>query len=183
MFHRVIEKLFNRKGKNKECSTDIKKLKDITKSLMESYEPPDHTILETILELNENALIGFDHNNKIIFKNTKADKIIDLYDKKNINMLNIFPDQKEQIESFIKDEYSKKAFLKVEVRQEDGSLKNYDNVIFKITNGKTYYIMFLINCLERMIFNDNCPLKDSCPLGEKCKKSDLSKLELVETGV
>ena len=57
---------------------NIERLEKITKNLLEQYEPPDHTLMDIILEANENGIIGFDSNGNVIFGNSCASNLLSI---------------------------------------------------------------------------------------------------------
>ncbi len=171
-----FEKYFSKKNhiRTKQENENLKQLEFLTKALSESEDPPEHTIMDIVVEFNDTSVLGFDKEGVIKFNNATSQnitgvidptgkKVFDLIDEHGTRILKEFIDGNKLISS-----------LKVEVVRENES-KIYDAVVYRIKNGKTWFIAFFVNCLERAVFKvENCPLKKNCPLNQKCK----SKLEI-----
>jgi c-di-AMP phosphodiesterase-like protein len=158
------------KEPQKKENSSIEKLEQLTYSLMAEYEPPDYTVMELVLELNDNGVIGLDHHGNVIFYNSYASDIIKKKNIKGKNFSDIIDARNsEKLRSFMNSDESK-ICLKVEI-EESELVDFFDVAVFKIANGKTFYVMFFVNCLEKAMFSlDKCPLKNDCPFNQKCQR-------------
>ena len=148
--------------------SNLEKLECLTKELMDQHELPDYTIMDMILELNDNGLLGIDSNGIITFGNSFASKIVKLKEIRGKSIFDVI-DKKgaENLKDFMSGDETNTC-IKLEFFH-DNTVEYYDAAIFKMLNGTTFYIMFFINCLEKSVFSEgNCPLKTKCPFNHEC---------------
>lgn len=172
MTSKFLDKYFgsSKRGKNKpQQSETLHRLEVLTASLVAEYEPPDYTLMDIIIEMSDNGVIAFNHNGRVMYSNSFAAKITKIKDIKGKTIFEIIDKTSaNDLREFMSSE-NPRTSIKVEVA-ENGLSEYYDTAVFKIANGKTFYIMFFINCLEKSVFSrQNCPLKKNCPFNQKCQ--------------
>jgi hypothetical protein len=158
----------SKKNHAKHNDEGIKRLEELTAALTREMNPPEHTIMDTIMEFSDRGVLGFDVNGTILFNNTSSYTITKLRDSKGKSIFDVIDkDGATELKRFMDSEEISSS-IKIEVDEGD-KRRYYDMGIFRITNGKVWFVIFCINCLERAMFEiENCPIKDNCPFHNRC---------------
>jgi len=168
MIHEILYKYFHGKTAIPRDEESFKYLEKLTERIVATSSSPEYSIMQILIELSENGVIGLDKDGYIIFSNYISSKIFgeDVKGKSIFSFLNEKNAQslKEFINKLTETNSTKVEFIKGETST------IYDIAAYRVKNGKICYILFLVNCLEHMMFKrDNCPLKEKCPFNNKCK--------------
>ena len=159
----------------KENKENIEKLELLTKKLLSLGSAPDHPIMQVLIELSQNGVVGLDKDFNIVFFNYSMTKILDRKDLQGRKIYDVFNEEiGKEIRNFIKN-LTERGTTKVETG--DKSPNNiYDIIAYRVTNGGICYLLYFINCMEHLLFNsENCPLKQNCPLNYKCRPESEDK--------
>ena len=170
MLSNILKKYFF--NKNKEEATNIPELEILTRKIMETSSVPEYPIMQMIVELSENGVIGLDELGNIIFYNTSAVRMLGKDDLNNLTFKKIFDESFYKIiDEFIQGK-NEKCMSKANVNLKDKS-KVLDVVLYRVNNNKISFIAFIIDCLENVLFKQqHCPLKQNCPFHNKCETNN-----------
>jgi signal transduction histidine kinase len=168
MIHEILYKYFHGKSSSLRNERTFKELEEITHRLIASSSNPEYSLMQVLIELSENGVIGLDKDGKIMFLNYSASKFIGKDDIKGKLIFEVLDDKNSQIMKEFISRLTESNSTKIEVTSNNSSTV-YDIVAYRVQNGKICYILFLVNCLERMMFKqEKCPLKENCPFNNKC---------------
>lgn len=165
MIGNIFSKYFN--NKNSEVSVShIKELEILTKKIIDSGNAPEYPIMQVMIELSENGVIGLDKDGAVAFFNSSSIRLLDNMDIKEKKIFTLFDEQSNK--NLLAAIYGEKdkSTTKISITKD----KVYDVLLYKVKNGKICYILFIINCLEDNLFKrQNCPLKNNCPFNHICQ--------------
>jgi len=167
MIDNVISKyLHGRKSGDKQ---NMERLEELTEKIISLGSAPEYPIMQVLIELSENGVVGLDKDGAIIFSNSSMNRFLN---EKNLNGKKIYDVIKGGFSTKLKDfieNMPEKKTMKIEIEAEKTS-EIYDIVAYRVRNGSICYIIFFINCMDHLLFNrENCPLKNNCPLNNKCQ--------------
>jgi len=174
MINDILYKYFHGKSASLRDEKNFKEFEEITHRLMATSTNPEYSLMQVLIELSENGVIGLDKDGKIMFLNYSASKFIDKEDIKGKSIFEVLDGKSsDTMKNFI-TRLPESNSTKIEITNKNSSTV-YDVVAYRVQNGKVCFILFLVNCLERMMFKqEKCPLKENCPFNNKCSKEKVS---------
>lgn len=171
----LFSKYFN-KSVDKDDS-NMKALEELTAKIAAKSSPPEYPIMQVLIELSEHGVLGLDKNGKVIFHNLSATNLLKNKDLRDKNVTEVLGKENETaIKDFIFG-FPEHNVTKIDLdSSREGQV--FDVLAYRVKNGEICFIVFLINCLENVLFrSDNCPMKENCPFNYKCQilKGDIKQ--------
>ena len=144
----MMEKLLKiyREDKTNE---NLEKLEKVTKKLSSTVVPPEFPVMNVLLSLSENGVVGLDKDGHILFC--------------NYSMTNFLSEEKvkgKKIYDIIKGEFSDKLKEFIESSPDINSIKIeiesahisrvYNIIAYRVKDISVYYILFFIDCAKQI---------------------------------
>lgn len=150
-------------------SENMQKLEELTAKIIAKSSTPEYPIMQVLIELSEHGVIGLDKDGVIIFHNLAASNLLKTRDLKNKNVLDVInSESSKKLKEFI-FELPDHNITKIDL-DSSRSGQVFDVLAYRVKNGEICFILFLINCLENLMFKgENCPIRANCPFNYKCQ--------------
>jgi nitrogen-specific signal transduction histidine kinase len=150
----------------------MKILEELTEKIVSKSSPPEYPIMQVLVEMSEHGIIGLNKDGTIIFNNLSASNL--LKDKceilKGKSVFDLVNSQSvETLKPFIFGMLEHNV-TKIDLDStKDGQI--FDVIAYRVKNGEICFVLFLINCLENLMFRKElCPMRTNCPFNYKCQK-------------